>query len=290
LQIVEPQGIAPCWCGPNLCTMGNAIPGGQCLDVGGQCNVEQVIHESACLKSCDAVKVFSGGPGWGKDDDYTSEGQVLVQAARDGNVASLLQAIQSGADLDARNSLVCFRSRSGRSKDGSKSLDAPMGLTALMHASQEGHVDCVRLLCMARASVGAKAEDGMTALHMAASAASIDVAATLVWAGAERGAKDSIGLSVLGHLPLDIIHDKAELRRWRATLGFTTPVSNGDAIDKHISVKEILQRDKLHGVAAAAFPQEPFSARFEHVDSMDYTRIALESMVASLASQEPKWA
>merc|ERR1719359_774645 len=113
---------------------------------------------------------------------------------------------------------------------------ASVGMTPLMHASQEGHTDCVRLLLLARASVCSEDEDGMSALHFAACSASLDVAAALMWAGAYAAAVDRSGVSVMGHLPPEVHHDNTEIRRWRATLGLVGHSWSGlgDGITKEI--------------------------------------------------------
>jgi hypothetical protein len=167
---------------------------------------------------------------------------------------------------------MAFQSRS--SLAAGKRL-APLGLTPLMHAAQEGHADCVRLLLLAKASAHSEDEDGMNPLHHAASTASLDVAAVLIWAGAFPSAIDKSGLSVMGHLPPELHTDFDEMRRWRILLA-QKPISL--SLERERCTLEDKPRPmELPATPMKIHPISGFERSHSH-DSMDYTRVALESM------------
>lgn len=72
---------------------------------------------------------------------------LLLNAAESGDAAALSKALQSGADVDAKNL---------------------GGLTAMLWAAIGGHVDCLSLLVKAGADIEAKDSDGLTASMLAA--------------------------------------------------------------------------------------------------------------------------
>lgn len=191
-------------------------------------------------------------------DEFAKGNQELMRAARDGDCASVWQAIQDGADLETRNYRLQFVSRRAGNQ-----LDSSVGLTPLMHAAREGHTDCVRLLLLAKACLLQEDEEGMSPLHHAASCASLDTAGVLMWAGAFPKAVDKSGISVIGHLPPEVLDDVDELRRWHATLA--EPLHGKHPIDAQ------------HARPPAEPPTREWS--IERVDSLEYTRQALEIMV-----------
>lgn len=213
--------------------------------------------------------------------------QDLLRAAREGDALRIWQALNAGAEVETRSMHMNFDSRRGKRNCQPESK---LGLTPLMLSVDSGHLDCVHLLILARASVCSRDEDGMSPLHFAASSNWIDVAAALVWAGALPNDEDKAGVCVMGHLPAEVVEDRPQVDRWRATLGlvpaalYEIPAEGADAASREDSSK-----DKLHGVATAVFPAGAMpdneSLRPEGVDSLEYTRLALENMVQNQAER-----
>jgi ankyrin repeat protein len=68
------------------------------------------------------------------------------------------------------------------------------GLTALMWASQIGHLEISRELCLRGANVNAaKTDNGVTALHLASYHGHLEVVRLLLQKGADKSATDICG-------------------------------------------------------------------------------------------------
>lgn len=214
---------------------------------------------------CDGLKCrwCRGDRGGRALPQPSMDDQELVRAAREGDQAALMEAIQNGANLETRNPVGFNASMRYNGVDDNIRL----GMTPLMHAAQEGNSDCLRMLLLARASPHAEDEDGMCALHFAASAANLDCAGILLWAGAYASAVDRAGLSALGHLPADVHADESEIRRWIATLSFTPRDIDND-MKALAMVAEHVTKNLDSGC----------EHELQVPDSLDYTGLVLESM------------
>ena len=104
---------------------------------------------------------------------------------------------------------VCARIQRGADVNA-KDAD---GLTSLMKASDEGHVDVVRLLIERGADVNAANEEGWTALMYASSRGHVDVVRLLIERGADVHVVDARGRTALDLAIRDGDDDVIELLR-----------------------------------------------------------------------------
>ncbi len=129
----------------------------------------------------------------------------IRQAAYDGNIEAVKQAITDGADVNAKNDF---------------------GSTPLIAAALEGHKEIVELLTAAGADLISKDEEGVTPLHNAASQGNKEIAQLLIAKGANVNTVDDVG-----DTPLDFAEDT------RAALGFKYILSakkeTADLLRKH---------------------------------------------------------
>lgn len=103
--------------------------------------------------------------------------EVLLNAAKDGNLLVLKTAIEKGADVNAKTI---------------------SGKTALMIASYKGYTDIVNLLIEKGADVNAKQSNtGGTALMAASDGSHLDIVNLLIEKGADVNAKDNDGKTAL---------------------------------------------------------------------------------------------
>ncbi|KAI8464588.1 MAG: ankyrin repeat-containing domain protein [Monoraphidium minutum] len=105
----------------------------------------------------------------------------LLEAAEEGDAAAVARLLRQGADVDAREE---------PNHASRYSIGWTAGKTPLIKASQQGHIECVRVLLAAEADLGAKDDDCWTALHWAANNGHASVAKLLLDAGAKAAAKD----------------------------------------------------------------------------------------------------
>jgi len=106
---------------------------------------------------------------------------LMLDMAADGKAEQVLDAINRGANLNARN---------------------PSGETALLLATKNGARSCVRILLDAGADFSLASEKG-TALHVAATNGDEETALLLIDAGADPRAADPSGETVLGLMDAD---------------------------------------------------------------------------------------
>eukprot|EP00929_Paragymnodinium_shiwhaense_P015542 TRINITY_DN12364_c0_g1_i2.p1 TRINITY_DN12364_c0_g1~~TRINITY_DN12364_c0_g1_i2.p1 ORF type:complete len:206 (-),score=15.16 TRINITY_DN12364_c0_g1_i2:255-872(-) len=139
----------------------------------------------------------------------------LLRASAEGNLRVMEEALNSGADINIRQTLV-MRQANERHKSDVHSLEA--GLTPLMRAALEGQSKAITLLVQRGANMNAEDEDGMTALHFAAAAACQDSCKALLNARASPLAVDRQGLSAYGHVPLECLYSKQERQSWQYLL------------------------------------------------------------------------
>lgn len=114
--------------------------------------------------------------------DLLRAGEILMAAARKGDVRALTREIEIGAAVDGR--------------DGS-------GWTALMMAGFKGRVAVIRVLLEKGAEIDARDEEGYTALHCAAEGGQAEAVEVLVKRGANlevRTAKGKTAVEIAGAL------------------------------------------------------------------------------------------
>jgi ankyrin repeat protein len=100
----------------------------------------------------------------------------LEQAAKSGDLAKVLDAIQENIDVDARD---------------------PVGMTALLFATWYGHLSLIQVLLNAKADVNAASIDGWSALQHAAYRGSLEIVQELLNAKADVNSQNKCGYSAL---------------------------------------------------------------------------------------------
>jgi ankyrin repeat protein len=130
--------------------------------------------------------------------------QLLIQAAKDGNLPAVETALSEGADVNVKNTdtgttALWMASQNGHTevvkllleKGANVNMnDTTYGTTALWIASQEGHAEVVKLLLEKGADVNAKrTNEGTTALWIASEKGCTEVAKLLLEKGADINVK-----------------------------------------------------------------------------------------------------
>jgi ankyrin repeat protein len=108
----------------------------------------------------------------------TDLNKVLFQALKDEDKRAIMEALQKGADINA--------------KDNDND-----GWTTLMYASGIGYLDIAELIIAKGVDVNAKDKDGKTALMFASEEGNLDVANLLIEKGADVNAKHIDGKTAL---------------------------------------------------------------------------------------------
>ena len=111
--------------------------------------------------------------------------RALLDAAENGNIKAVEQAIVDGAEVDAKDS---------------------DGWTPLHNAALKGHKKIVELLIAKGADVNAKGSSGWTPLHFAANGGYMEVAKLLIAKGVDVNATTGDGVT-----PLDRAEDVKKL-------------------------------------------------------------------------------
>jgi len=130
----------------------------------------------------------------------------LIQAAADGNIEAVKQAIAAGADVNAKdkhgNTPLDLAAREGHKEvaellianGANVNAKTNGGWTPLHYAAKEGHKEVVELLIAEGANVNAKDDIiGRTPLYQAASQGYKEIAELLIAKGADVNAKDNVG-------------------------------------------------------------------------------------------------
>jgi hypothetical protein len=154
----------------------------------------------------------------------------LIRSSTEGDIPSILQALAAGADINTRLPMwVRVRSSEATYAPDIKGVggeavefidknDFPqtgaVGLTPLMYASCEGHVDAVKLLISLRADMDMRDEDGMQAIHLAAEAASSECFRILMEEGADPLVKDDFSRDAFQCVPFNLITCSATKEEW----------------------------------------------------------------------------
>jgi len=159
----------------------------------------------------------------------------LLSSSQEGDIDGIEKALNAGADINTRPTMWMRRGTRGTSECGPGNPDGS-GLTPLMHASIEGHVEAVKLLIAHGAELRLQDTDGMQAFHLAAEAASAECFHALLAAGANPLAKDNFDRSALECLPPSC----SSRKEWQAVFQqVQTRVPSGDAsFDKLAVVSE----------------------------------------------------
>ncbi|HKY06060.1 MAG TPA: ankyrin repeat domain-containing protein [Blastocatellia bacterium] len=140
-----------------------------------------------------------------------SGGNLLISAARAGNLKEVKRRLGEKADLNARSvggtTALMQAARSGYTEivrillengaDTAKTDDT--GDTALIYAARSSRPDMIAMLVEAGADVNARNQKGETALIVAAKRGGVATVSALVAAKADREAKDSNGRTALSY-------------------------------------------------------------------------------------------
>ena len=144
--------------------------------------------------------------------DAVFQQTALMLAARDGDPRLVALLLKAGATVDARTRVgpePRFRLPSENAGSKGKGITRggwpewgeraarPGGMTALLYASREGHLEVVRLLLAAGASTEVGEADDIRPLVMALTNNQLDVARALIEAGADVNAADWYGRTPL---------------------------------------------------------------------------------------------
>jgi hypothetical protein len=135
----------------------------------------------------------------------------------EGDVQGIKRALSDGADINTRMPMF-LGSRGTDESMMPVCRNEPLGLTSLMYASNEGHVDAVKLLLRSRAKVDLQEADGMEAIHFAAQAECAKCFRALLDAGADPLAKDDSDKDALQYVPLDAICRTTARHEWLSLL------------------------------------------------------------------------
>jgi len=150
----------------------------------------------------------------------------LIQASSTGDLHSLREALQQGANVDSTRAMRLSTCKRRQHRQECKPHGSDVGeiffersgrvrsLTPLMRAAEEGHDRAVAMLLTAGASWHVQDEDGMQALHFAAACGSLGCCAVLLAAGADSTALDDFGRDPFSCLPRECTAFPTERKRW----------------------------------------------------------------------------
>jgi len=225
-------------------------------EVSCTCATGVVVDVSDCkpTKACHIIAEDCAMPILGRMDDVDDDviaNSKLLNASADGNLTTMQQALNDGADVNTRMPLrICVMELDDEdnldstlsSQDpglGWNGPDAPQAarlkveeepewcdplasdsasLTPLMHAAREGHAKALVLLLNARAVPGMKDSEGMQALHYAASSGSQEVCRVLLDACANPLCKDENEKDAFDFVPADSLFTRKEQLEWQVLL------------------------------------------------------------------------
>ena len=166
----------------------------------------------AIFSAGGCLSFFGGGYSSGSSDSGSANHSLddqLLEAASNGDLASIRDLLARGADIDARDdygwTALMVASESGEVAavelllDRGADIDArdDYGGTALMEASAYGGVAAVELLLDRGADIEAREDGGWTALMMASEKGQVETAELLLNRGADIEARKDSGWTVL---------------------------------------------------------------------------------------------
>jgi len=165
--------------------------------------------------------------------------QLLCKAAGDGNIATMKQALYSGADVNCLTSdgETAMHKACGRGHIEAMrvlvdhgfcefNVQDDHGWTALHKATRRGHVEAIRELCkLGFTNVNAQDHDGLTAIHKASQKGHVEAMQVLV---NELGFKNNNAQDKDGNTAL---HTAAKKRKSDA-IKVLVPLSNADVKNK----------------------------------------------------------
>jgi len=192
-----------------------------------------------------------------KWDKTVLQNLALLRAAAEGDVVAICDALAAGADVETRRQPLIRPQDPHVQEWGSGSLEQPplddeidldeymaagaasssapavvsdclpgvrrQGLTPLMAASKEGHLEAMLFLLRSKACLESEDEDGMRPLHFAALAGAHDCCQALLQARACPTALDDLGRDAYACLPRECTLSRLERSKWRKLMH---PVSN----------------------------------------------------------------
>jgi ankyrin repeat protein len=165
-------------------TLGRLLKAGVGVNVPVLPNGETALMMAARSGSVDAVRTLLD---YGADVDAaeTLDGTTaLMWAASENHPAVIALLAQRRADVNARSKVIVPAARrggaAGNDEDGAPPANTRGGMTALVIASREGHVDSVRALIAGGANVNLTAGDQTSPLLAAVQNGFYDVAAVLL--------------------------------------------------------------------------------------------------------------
>jgi uncharacterized protein len=183
------------------CVNGNAAMVETLLKAGADANTFQAEGQTALMTaarsgSVEAAKaLLDHGAEVNAKESWRGQ-TALMWAAAENHPAVVQLLVEKGAEVNARSAMFDFRGL--KTKPGDVPMHFPRGgLTPLLFAARNGHLDCVRILLAAGADTKLGDPDGTTALILAIINGHYDTAAFLLEHGADPNAADENGRAPL---------------------------------------------------------------------------------------------
>eukprot|EP00931_Biecheleriopsis_adriatica_P120372 TRINITY_DN95492_c0_g1_i1.p1 TRINITY_DN95492_c0_g1~~TRINITY_DN95492_c0_g1_i1.p1 ORF type:complete len:202 (-),score=39.89 TRINITY_DN95492_c0_g1_i1:182-787(-) len=175
--------------------MGNSIPQcAECKDTSCDAGLKDCIQELPI----------------GRQEAPTVD-QMLLSAARDGDVGVVESCLADGADVTARQPLKLITL--DRYQQGQPVRNC--GMTALMLACRFGRPKVVAILLKAGSRVNDFDEDGVTALHLACASGDLQCVQYLLAAGARTEVVNEDGEGVMDYLPQEVKADPELFKKFK---------------------------------------------------------------------------
>jgi len=212
---------------------------------------------SGCILSLDSCKVAVARHVFESESAFTNVDMancMLINSSKNGDAVALTTALIDGADVDTRLPMwmrtgfedpqefaVDPEYEAGLMDEDEEAIDLKppnpqaSGLTPLMYAAHEGHVEAVELLLYSGAKVNLCEADGMQALHFAAMSSSIKCFRLLLGAGANPAAQDDFGCDAFDYSPVTKNAADASKQEWlqlfKEAKNWSVPVAPTTAMD-----------------------------------------------------------